>query len=227
VAAFAQPGAGAECGEKRLGVLPEETLREIEERRFRVTVLDTGMVADFTYARAPSARLFGDAGKPDLHFTAPLSAYLQMVSRQEDPDTLFFNRSLSIEGDTELGLRVKNMLDALEWPQLSWQGLRPTFLKPRSTSATPVRGQAPGGGGTDRPRAPTPVRYRGVQQRQPGRRRGRLTRTGNASQPARALSVCSRSGGNRAEPSPHRRSRNGFCGSMRQPLRWRDVRGWQ
>jgi predicted lipid carrier protein YhbT len=51
-----------------------------------------------------------------------------MVSRQEDPDTLFFNRSLSIEGDTELGLRVKNMLDALEWPQLSWQGLRPTFL---------------------------------------------------------------------------------------------------
>ena len=51
-----------------------------------------------------------------------------MVSRQEDPDTLFFNRSLAIEGDTELGLRVKNMLDALEWPALSWQGLRPTFL---------------------------------------------------------------------------------------------------
>jgi predicted lipid carrier protein YhbT len=67
--------------------------------------------------------------KPDLHFTARLSAFLQMVSRQEDPDTLFFNRSLSIEGDTELGLRVKNMLDALEWPKLSWQGMRPTFLK--------------------------------------------------------------------------------------------------
>ena len=65
---------------------------------------------------------------PDLQFAAPLAAYLQMVSRQEDPDTLFFNRTLSIEGDTELGLRVKNMLDALEWPQLSWQGLRPTFL---------------------------------------------------------------------------------------------------
>jgi predicted lipid carrier protein YhbT len=69
-------------------------------------------------------------GEPDLQFTARLSAFLQMVSRQEDPDTLFFNRSLSIEGDTELGLRVKNMLDALEWPRLAWQGLRPTFRNP-------------------------------------------------------------------------------------------------
>jgi predicted lipid carrier protein YhbT len=113
---------------RKLGVLPEETLAEIEGKRFRVTVLDTGMVADFTYRGGAFRPLWNTAGKPDLQFTAALSAYLQMVSRQEDPDTLFFNRSLSIEGDTELGLRVKNMLDALEWPQLSWQGLRPTFL---------------------------------------------------------------------------------------------------
>jgi predicted lipid carrier protein YhbT len=43
---------------------------------------------------------------------------MQLLARQEDPDTLFFNRELSIEGDTELGLVVKNMLDAVEWPQL-------------------------------------------------------------------------------------------------------------
>jgi predicted lipid carrier protein YhbT len=113
---------------KRLGVLPEETLEQIEDKRFRVTVLDTGMVADFTYRGGAFRPLWNTAGMPDLQFSAPLAAYLQMVSRQEDPDTLFFNRTLSIEGDTELGLRVKNMLDALEWPQLSWQGLRPTFL---------------------------------------------------------------------------------------------------
>lgn len=113
---------------KRMGVLPEETLAEIEGKRFRVTVLDTGMVADFAYRQGAFRPLWNTAGRPDLQFTAPLSAYLQMVSRQEDPDTLFFNRCLSIEGDTELGLRVKNMLDALEWPRLSWQGLRPTFL---------------------------------------------------------------------------------------------------
>lgn len=112
----------------RLGVLPQDTLAQIEGRRFRVTVLDTGMVAEVTYRQGAFRPVWNEAGKPDLQFTAPLSAYLQMVSRQEDPDTLFFNRTLSIEGDTELGLRVKNMLDALEWPKLVWQGLRPSFL---------------------------------------------------------------------------------------------------
>ena len=114
---------------RKLGVLPEDTLQQLEGRHFRVTVLDTGMVADFVYELGAFRPVFLSPGKPDLHFTARLSAYLQMVSRQEDPDTLFFNRTLTIEGDTELGLRVKNMLDALEWPRLSWQGMRPTFLK--------------------------------------------------------------------------------------------------
>jgi len=115
---------------RKLGVLPEESLQELEGKRFRVTVLDTGMVAEFSYSQGAFRPVFVSPGEPDLKFTAGLSAFLQMVSRQEDPDTLFFNRSLSIEGDTELGLRVKNMLDAIEWPRLSWQGLRPTFRNP-------------------------------------------------------------------------------------------------
>lgn len=114
---------------KKLGVLPEESLGEIEGRHFRVTVVDTGMVADFSYRQGAFRPDFVSVEKPDLQFTARLSAFLQLISRQEDPDTLFFNRQLGIEGDTELGLRVKNMLDALEWPHLSWQGLRPTFLR--------------------------------------------------------------------------------------------------
>lgn len=114
---------------RKLGVMPEETLQELEGRYFRVTVVDTGMVADFTYAQGYFRPVLRPSFPPDLHFTARLSAYLQMVSRQEDPDTLFFNRTLAVEGDTDLGLRVKNMLDALDWPRLSWQGLRPSFVK--------------------------------------------------------------------------------------------------
>lgn len=114
---------------RTLGVLPEDSLRELEGRHFRVTVLDTGMEVNFTYGGGAFHPVFTSSGTPDLHFAARLSAFLQLVSRQEDPDTLFFNRTLTIEGDTELGLRVKNMLDALEWPRLSWQGMRPTFLK--------------------------------------------------------------------------------------------------
>jgi predicted lipid carrier protein YhbT len=40
--------------------------------------------------------------------------FLLLASRQEDPDTLFFRRRLVIEGDTELGLAIKNLLDSLD-----------------------------------------------------------------------------------------------------------------
>ncbi|MFT5782449.1 MAG: putative lipid carrier protein YhbT [Pseudomonas sp.] len=42
------------------------------------------------------------------------SDFLLLASRQEDPDTLFFRRRLVIEGDTELGLEIKNLLDNLD-----------------------------------------------------------------------------------------------------------------
>jgi predicted lipid carrier protein YhbT len=100
-------------------VLPEDTLAEIDGKTFRVTVLDTGGVADFTLQNGLFKPLLRASGTPDLHFSATLSAFLQLLSRQEDPDTLFFNRELTVEGDTELGLIVKNMLDAVDWSVLA------------------------------------------------------------------------------------------------------------
>lgn len=52
----------------------------------------------------------------DVRFTAKASTYLALLRRTEDPDTLFFQRKLRIEGDTELGLHLKNLLDATEPP---------------------------------------------------------------------------------------------------------------
>ena len=49
-----------------------------------------------------------------MTFTATARDLARLALRLEDPDTLFFNRRLLIEGDTDLGLRVKNMLDAVE-----------------------------------------------------------------------------------------------------------------
>ena len=43
------------------------------------------------------------------------SDLLALASRAEDPDTLFFQRRLALEGDTAIGLRVKNLLDALDF----------------------------------------------------------------------------------------------------------------
>lgn len=46
------------------------------------------------------------------------SAFYQLANRRQDPDQLFFQRQLVIEGDTELCLGIKNLLDSLEWSLL-------------------------------------------------------------------------------------------------------------
>jgi len=102
----------------KMGLLPESELAALEDKLFRVRVLDTGGEANYTYRGGLFRPVFSPAGEPDLAFSANLSAFLQLLARQEDPDTLFFNRELEITGDTELGLIVKNMLDAVEWPSL-------------------------------------------------------------------------------------------------------------
>ncbi len=102
----------------KMKLLPQDSLELLEGKSFLVDVLDTGGGACFTYRKGLFRPLLSAPTSPDLCFRANLSAFMQMIVRQEDPDTLFFNRELSIEGDTELGLVVKNMLDAIEWPQL-------------------------------------------------------------------------------------------------------------
>lgn len=44
--------------------------------------------------------------------------FVLLATRQADPDTLFFQRRIRIEGDTELGLGVKNTMDAMDWDDL-------------------------------------------------------------------------------------------------------------
>jgi len=47
-----------------------------------------------------------------------LEEFVRLVARQEDPDTLFFQRRLVIEGNTEIGLEMKNLLDSLDLESL-------------------------------------------------------------------------------------------------------------
>ena len=80
-------------------------------RRYAVGVEDLGINLRFTL----TARGFApDNGKPDLSIRATARDFLLLITRREDPDTLFFSRRLVSEGDTELGLTVKNLLDALD-----------------------------------------------------------------------------------------------------------------
>ncbi len=54
----------------------------------------------------------------DVSFNANGDDLILIAGRKQDPDTLFFQRRLKIEGDTELGLEVKNLIDAIDIEQL-------------------------------------------------------------------------------------------------------------
>lgn len=54
----------------------------------------------------------------DVCFSGDSQSMLQLMSRNIDPDTLFFQRKLLVTGDTELGLEIKNFLDDMDLQHL-------------------------------------------------------------------------------------------------------------
>jgi len=60
----------------------------------------------------------GSKSGVNITFSASSEDLLFIAGGKEDPDTLFFQRRLKIEGDTEQGLEVKNLIDALDIEQL-------------------------------------------------------------------------------------------------------------
>jgi predicted lipid carrier protein YhbT len=50
----------------------------------------------------------------DVRFGGKAREFLLLALNEEDPDTLFFQRRLQLEGDTELGLEIKNLLYSLD-----------------------------------------------------------------------------------------------------------------
>ena len=77
-----------------------------------IQVPDTGLALYFSLQADGFHAEHG--GPADVTFTATARDLARLALRLEDPDTLFFDRRLRIEGDTDLGLMVKNSLDAVE-----------------------------------------------------------------------------------------------------------------
>lgn len=88
----------------------------------RVSLLMTDLPCELRFRITPVGLANGweaRANPPwDVRIRGTFDDFWRMATRVEDPDTLFFNRRLAIEGDTETGLAIKNLLDALEydWP---------------------------------------------------------------------------------------------------------------
>ncbi|EHD23132.1 MULTISPECIES: ubiquinone anaerobic biosynthesis accessory factor UbiT [Brenneria] len=92
--------------------LEEGELAFLEGRWLRIEVRDVGLRWFMTLRDNRLA--VSDEETADVSFSADANDLVLIAARKEDPDTLFFQRRLRIEGDTELGLYVKNLMDAIE-----------------------------------------------------------------------------------------------------------------
>ncbi|MCP4995386.1 MAG: sterol-binding protein [Gammaproteobacteria bacterium] len=93
--------------------LEDGELDFLEGRVMLVRVTDARLSYRITLSGGRLKAAAGSKGH-DLSIEGSVYDFLLLATRREDADTLFFNRRLRLGGDTELGLYVKNFLDALE-----------------------------------------------------------------------------------------------------------------
>jgi predicted lipid carrier protein YhbT len=85
----------------------------LEGKWLKVSVVD--MRLDWYISYEDEKLIVADqVQQEDVAFSGNLNDLVLIAGRKEDPDTLFFQRRLSIEGDTELGLEVKNLMDSVD-----------------------------------------------------------------------------------------------------------------
>ncbi len=129
----AYPGSVLLVSALNLGLarqLPADVRELLLHKKLRIHVRDARLTFDFSWTGQRFAACPRQQAT-DLAISASAHDFLRLAQRQEDPDTLFFSRRLSMEGDTELGLVVKNALDALELPVLDLQQWSPLQLLAR------------------------------------------------------------------------------------------------
>lgn len=102
-------------------------------KKLRLRVTDAQLAFDFEW-RNERFTACQNGGTADLTISASAHDFVLLARRQEDPDTLFFSRRLAMEGDTELGLLVKNTIDAIELPVFNLEQLKPANVLARLRS---------------------------------------------------------------------------------------------
>ncbi len=109
--------------------LPQDVKDLLQGKHLAIRVRDARLAFDFSWNGQRFVPSSAQA-EPDLAISANAQDFMLLAQRRQDPDTLFFNRRLVMEGDTELGLVVKNALDALELPVFD-----PAHWSPRAVLA--------------------------------------------------------------------------------------------
>jgi predicted lipid carrier protein YhbT len=110
--------------------LPVDVKQSLAGKKLRIQVSDAQLSFDFRWLHNRFSAC-QNTGPADLTISACAHDFLLLARRLEDPDTLFFSRRLVMEGDTELGLLLKNTMDAIEQPLLEFEHLSPRNLLAR------------------------------------------------------------------------------------------------
>jgi len=99
----------------------------LRNRVLAIRVRDAQVEYQFRYSGPAGFTPCQGDQPPDLTISGAIYDFLALATRREDSDTLFFNRRVVMEGDTALGLELKNLLDGLD-PEALGQPL-PSLLQ--------------------------------------------------------------------------------------------------
>lgn len=92
--------------------LEPEARAALAHRCVEIAVTDVGLTLRLVLDAQGFARAGSDAA-PVLRIAAAGPVYWRLLRGHDDADRLFFERALVMEGDTEMGLVLKNALDAI------------------------------------------------------------------------------------------------------------------
>lgn len=103
------------CTQLMRGQSIRKKLKKLEDKLIRITITDTGNSWCFRFLSSGLQAVELHNAKADVHIKGSLNTFLLLALHNEDPDTLFFNQELSLEGNTADGLFLRNSLDAMEF----------------------------------------------------------------------------------------------------------------
>ncbi|MBU2712844.1 ubiquinone anaerobic biosynthesis accessory factor UbiT [Zooshikella harenae] len=119
-------------------VVNEGELDFLEDQWIELKLLDCDLNYFLSYNPHAQRCIVQDKGKADASISCKLTDAIALITQQVDPDTLFFQRRLLLEGNTALSHGFKNILDTIELDKLGFplghiiQLLSTTFPQPQA-----------------------------------------------------------------------------------------------
>lgn len=99
-------------------------LNDLHGHHINIQVTDLKVAFHFTIVGG-KFKVCSPYQRADVVIAGRARDIFSLITRQEDSDTLFFQRRLKLSGDTELGLQFKNVFDAIDIDAL----YMPAFVK--------------------------------------------------------------------------------------------------